>query len=54
MAKMSRKKAKRRRHPLVKIANGWRKSFQRGDKVTLLRRGKRTDLLVNRVLGVWP
>jgi hypothetical protein len=53
MAQRSRKKAKRR-HPLVKIVNGWQKPLRRGDRVTLIRRGHRTELVVSRVLAGAP
>ena len=53
MVKKARTKA-RLRHPLVKIAKRWRTPFKRGDRVTLTQRGRRTELVVNRVLAGAP
>ena len=50
MAKKAQKKIISRR-ALVKIAKGARKSFERGDRVTLTQRGRQTELVVNRVLA---
>jgi hypothetical protein len=50
MAKKTRKLAKSER--LVKVTNGWRKPFRRGDKVTLIQRGRDPEsLVVKRVLS---